>query len=234
MVDGTQHTSSSATGNPLPHHDHPPPPDPQTNKQTQPHQGNNVKLDKFKDKKVILVVNVASQCAWGCCGPLPSCTHPPACCLPSPHTQRTHAGGFTPQYKELQTLQDKYADKGFMVLAFPCNQFGVRTYAPLLLTFFFQINKIKAREREGGEGEREREREQLDSPRMSTNKSPVQTQHKREPPTRPIPSLIPIHPFALHSSKHNTTGPGAGVGGRGVHADEREVLGHLPHHGACA
>lgn len=28
----------------------------------QTHQGNNVKLDKYKDKKVILVVNVASQC----------------------------------------------------------------------------------------------------------------------------------------------------------------------------
>lgn len=27
------------------------------------HQGANVKLDKYKDKKVIMVVNVASQCA---------------------------------------------------------------------------------------------------------------------------------------------------------------------------
>lgn len=44
--------------------------------------------------KVILVVNTASAC------------------------------GFTPQYSELQELYAKYSDKGFTVLAFPCNQFG--------------------------------------------------------------------------------------------------------------
>jgi glutathione peroxidase len=44
--------------------------------------------------KVLLVVNVASKC------------------------------GLTPQYKALQELQDKYKEKGFTVLAFPCNQFG--------------------------------------------------------------------------------------------------------------
>ena len=32
--------------------------------------------------------------------------------------------GFTPQYKELQELYDKYKDRGFYVLDFPCNQFG--------------------------------------------------------------------------------------------------------------
>ena len=32
--------------------------------------------------------------------------------------------GFTPQYDGLQKLQDQYADKGFSVLAFPCDQFG--------------------------------------------------------------------------------------------------------------
>lgn len=31
---------------------------------------------------------------------------------------------FTPQYKGLQTLYDKYKDKGFEILDFPCNQFA--------------------------------------------------------------------------------------------------------------
>lgn len=44
--------------------------------------------------KVVLVVNTASEC------------------------------GFTPQYEALQRLQETYADRGFTVLAAPCNQFG--------------------------------------------------------------------------------------------------------------
>lgn len=32
--------------------------------------------------------------------------------------------GFTPQYEGLQNLYDKYKEKGFVVLDFPCNQFG--------------------------------------------------------------------------------------------------------------
>ena len=44
--------------------------------------------------KVMLVVNVASQC------------------------------GLTRQYKQLQAVHSKYAKKGFTVLGFPCNQFG--------------------------------------------------------------------------------------------------------------
>lgn len=32
--------------------------------------------------------------------------------------------GFTPQYKGLEELYDKYKDQGFVILDFPCNQFG--------------------------------------------------------------------------------------------------------------
>ena len=31
--------------------------------------------------------------------------------------------GFTPQYKELEEMYDKYKDKGFEILDFPCNGF---------------------------------------------------------------------------------------------------------------
>lgn len=34
------------------------------------------------------------------------------------------ACGFTPQYEGLEKLQQELGDKGFTVLAFPCNQFG--------------------------------------------------------------------------------------------------------------
>ena len=44
--------------------------------------------------KTILLVNVASQC------------------------------GFTKQYTDLQTLYEKYKDKGFLVIGVPSNQFG--------------------------------------------------------------------------------------------------------------
>jgi glutathione peroxidase len=43
--------------------------------------------------KVVLAVNVASRC------------------------------GFTPQYAGLQALHDRYSERGFSVLGFPCNQF---------------------------------------------------------------------------------------------------------------
>lgn len=44
--------------------------------------------------KVVLVVNVASQC------------------------------GLTPQYEGLEALQQRFGEKGFVVLGFPCNQFA--------------------------------------------------------------------------------------------------------------
>jgi len=33
---------------------------------------------------------------------------------------------FTPQYEGLEQLHQKYADRGLMVLGFPCNQFGAQ------------------------------------------------------------------------------------------------------------
>ena len=46
--------------------------------------------------KTLLIVNVASHC------------------------------GFTPQYAGLEKLYEKYKDKGFVILGFPCNQFGAQ------------------------------------------------------------------------------------------------------------
>ena len=46
--------------------------------------------------KVMLIVNTASQC------------------------------GFTPQYAGLESLYQRFKDQGFVVLGFPCNQFGAQ------------------------------------------------------------------------------------------------------------
>ncbi|KAL4072704.1 thioredoxin-like protein [Scleroderma yunnanense] len=67
-------------------------------------------FDQLKGK-VVLIVNVASQ--W--------C----ACFCPFVESHPTLlSSGFTPQYKGLQSLHDKYKDQGFVLLGFPCNQFG--------------------------------------------------------------------------------------------------------------
>jgi glutathione peroxidase len=55
--------------------------------------GKPMPLADFKGK-VILMVNVASQC------------------------------GFTPQYSALEAIYEKYKDQGFVILGFPANNFG--------------------------------------------------------------------------------------------------------------
>lgn len=55
--------------------------------------GTELSLKEFEGK-VLLVVNVASQC------------------------------GFTPQYTGLQALYDQYHSRGLEIIGFPCNQFG--------------------------------------------------------------------------------------------------------------
>lgn len=55
--------------------------------------GSEVSMKDFQGK-VLLIVNVASEC------------------------------GFTGQYDGLEKLHEKYAEKGLQVIGFPCNQFG--------------------------------------------------------------------------------------------------------------
>uniref|UniRef100_A0A7C4LJ46 Glutathione peroxidase n=1 Tax=Schlesneria paludicola TaxID=360056 RepID=A0A7C4LJ46_9PLAN len=57
--------------------------------------GKDIDLAQYQGK-VLLIVNVASQC------------------------------GATPQYRQLQELHEKYAGQGLAVLGFPCNQFGAQ------------------------------------------------------------------------------------------------------------
>jgi glutathione peroxidase len=54
--------------------------------------GEAIDLDRYSGK-VVMVVNVASQC------------------------------GYTPQYEQLQELHEEYSEEGLAILGFPCNQF---------------------------------------------------------------------------------------------------------------
>lgn len=61
--------------------------------------------------KVLLVVNVASQC------------------------------GLTPHYKGLQELYENFRDRGLVVLGFPCNQFGAQEPGSEAQSSFPQIGE---------------------------------------------------------------------------------------------
>ncbi|MCR2823560.1 glutathione peroxidase [Lederbergia panacisoli] len=77
-----------------------------------------VKMSDGKEKslrdyvgKTLLIVNTASKC------------------------------GFTPQFEGLQTLYEKYKDRGFVILGFPCDQFKQQEFDNIEETIqFCQIN----------------------------------------------------------------------------------------------
>lgn len=66
---------------------------------------------KDYEGKVVLIVNTASKC------------------------------GFTPQFEGLQALYEKYKDRGFVVLGFPCSQFNDQEFDNIDETMqFCQLN----------------------------------------------------------------------------------------------
>ncbi len=49
--------------------------------------------------------------------------------------------GFTPQFKELQDLYEKYKDQGFTILGFPCSQFNNQEFSSIDKTLAYcQMN----------------------------------------------------------------------------------------------
>ena len=56
--------------------------------------GKSIKLNQYKNKKAILLVNTASYC------------------------------GFTKQYDDMQNIWNKYENKGLLVIAVPSNSFN--------------------------------------------------------------------------------------------------------------
>ncbi|NNL10146.1 MAG: glutathione peroxidase [Pseudomonadales bacterium] len=49
--------------------------------------------------------------------------------------------GFTPQFEGLESLHKKYADKGLVIIGFPCNQFGSQDPGSIdEITQFCQLN----------------------------------------------------------------------------------------------
>jgi len=45
--------------------------------------------------------------------------------------------GFTPQFKELQAMYEKYNHQGFEILGFPCDQFNNQEFADIVETMQF-------------------------------------------------------------------------------------------------
>ena len=51
--------------------------------------------------------------------------------------------GFTPQYKGLEDLYQKYQKKGLVILDFPCDQFGIRLQGQIMKLMNFVLCDTK-------------------------------------------------------------------------------------------
>ena len=88
--------------------------------------GQEVNLAKKYKGKVVLLVNVASKC------------------------------GNTPQYKPLEALHEKYADKGLAIVGVPCNQFGGQEPGTAKDIAEFCDEELRREVRHAGQGRRQR------------------------------------------------------------------------------